>query len=59
MKKTIVITGITGFLGKRIANHFTNSGFFIIAPTRNNININNINNNLLICNYKNLKNYFK
>ena len=45
-KKTIIITGITGFLGKRIADHFTNSGFLIIAPTRNSININDKNSNL-------------
>ena len=54
-KKTILITGITGFLGKRIADHFINAGFLIIAPTRNSININDKNSNLLICNYKNLK----
>ena len=56
MQQTILITGITGFLGKRIADHFINLGFLIIAPTRNNINHKKINSNLLICNYKNLKN---
>jgi len=54
-KQTILITGITGFLGKRIADHFINLGFLIIAPTRNNTNLNTTNSNLLICNYKNLK----
>ena len=54
-KKTILITGITGFLGKRITDHFINLGFLIIAPTRNSSNIKCRNSNLIICNYKNLK----
>ena len=43
-------------LPAKTLGHFINLGFLIIAPTRNNTNLNTTNSNLLICSYENLKN---
>ena len=52
-KQTILITGISGFIGKRVANYFLDLGFFVIAPVRSSIETKN--QNLIICSYKNLE----
>ncbi len=51
--QTILITGISGFIGKRVANYFLDLGFFVIAPVRSSIETKN--KNLIICSYKNLE----
>ena len=42
-KQTILITGISGFIGKRVANYFLDLGFFVIAPVRSSIETKNQN----------------
>lgn len=54
-KPTIIITGVTGFIGKRVAEYFLNQDFFVIAPIRNYRLVNFKRKNLILCKYENLE----
>ncbi len=55
VKQTIIITGISGFIGKRVAEYFLNQDYFVIAPLRSSQLGNSKRKNLLLCKYENLE----
>ena len=54
-KQTIIITGISGFIGQRVAEYFLNQDFFVIAPVRSYKLAISKRKNLLLCKYEKLE----
>tara|TARA_A100001011_G_scaffold394312_1_gene486393 strand:- start:4138 stop:5055 length:918 start_codon:yes stop_codon:yes gene_type:complete len=54
-KQTIIITGITGFIGQRVTEYFLNQDFFVIAPVRSYKSGLSKRKNLLLCKYEKLE----
>ena len=51
----IIITGISGVIGQRVAEYFLNQGFCVIAPARSYKLAISKRKNLLLCKYEKLE----